>query len=100
MSVLTVCPFGLKQIVPTNKMINISNSLETSHFIDRTRTHSQSSNFARITILRNGLFSPLFSNMSFSSETNCVHQSEMINTSNNLGTCQFIDRTRTHFAKY
>ena len=24
----------------------------------------------------------------------------MINISNNLGTCHFIDRTRTHFAKY
>ena len=46
MPVLTVCPFGLKQIVSTNKMINISKSLETSHFIDRTRTYSQSSIFA------------------------------------------------------
>ena len=61
MLVLTVCPFGLKQIVSTNKMINISKSLETSHFIHRTRTYSQSSNFARITILRNGVFSPLLS---------------------------------------
>ena len=54
MLVLTVCPFGLK-------MINISKSLETSHLIDSTRTHSQSSNFTRITILQNGVFSPLFS---------------------------------------
>ena len=39
MLVLTVCPFGLKQIVSTNKMINISKSLVTSHVIDRARTH-------------------------------------------------------------
>ena len=34
----TVCPFRPKQNVSTNKMINISKSLATSHFIDRTRT--------------------------------------------------------------
>ena len=36
---------------------------------------SQSSNFARITILRHGVFSPLLANiMPFLSEKNCVHQ--------------------------
>ena len=34
-----LCPFRLKQIVSTNKMINISKSLVTSHFVSRTRTH-------------------------------------------------------------
>ena len=29
----------LKEIVSTNKMINISKNLGTSHFIDRTTTH-------------------------------------------------------------
>ena len=35
---------------------------------------SQSSNFARITILRNGVFHFYFANMSFLSETKYVHQ--------------------------
>ena len=56
MLVLAVCPFGLKQIVSTNKMINISKSVETSHFINRTRTYSQSSNFARIIDCEQSLF--------------------------------------------
>ena len=34
-----LCPFGLKQIVSTNKMINISNNLGTCQFIDSARTH-------------------------------------------------------------
>ena len=33
-----ISPFRPKQNVPTNKMIDISKSLVTSHFIDRTRT--------------------------------------------------------------
>ena len=31
--------FRRKQILSTDKMINISESLGTSHFVDRTRTH-------------------------------------------------------------
>ena len=34
-----LCPFPLKQIVSTNKMINISNNLGTCQFIDSARTH-------------------------------------------------------------
>ena len=34
-----LCLFRLKQIVSTNKMINISNNLGTCHFIDSARTH-------------------------------------------------------------
>ena len=36
-------------------------SLDTSHFIAVLELLSQSSNFARITILRNGVFSTMFS---------------------------------------
>ena len=39
MAFFHLCPFRLKQIVSTNKMINISNNLGTCHFIDRARTH-------------------------------------------------------------
>ena len=39
MAFFHLCPFRLEQIVPTNKMMNISNNLGTCHFIDRARTH-------------------------------------------------------------
>ena len=51
-----------KKIVSTNKLINMLKSVGTSHFIAVLKLLSQSSNCARITILRNGIFAPIFSN--------------------------------------
>ena len=39
MSSFYLSPFRLKQIVSTNKMINISNNLGTCQLIDSARTH-------------------------------------------------------------
>ena len=63
-----------KKIVSTNKLINILKSLGTSHFIAVLELLSQSSNFARITILQNGIFHLYLANMFFSTVTNCIHQ--------------------------
>ena len=63
MPVLTVCPFDLKQIVSTNKMINISNNLGHLSFY-----WSYKNSFRKVVILPELLFcemafqSPLFSN--------------------------------------
>ena len=55
---------------------------------------SRSSHFARITILWNGVFSPLFNKYVL-----IVLSNKMTNISKSLGTSHFIDRTRTNFAK-
>ena len=56
MLVLTVCPFGLKQIVATNQKWLIFQTIwALVSLLIVLELISQSSNFSRITILRNGV---------------------------------------------
>ena len=61
---------------------------------------SQSGNFNRITILRNGGFSALFRKyVLFRLKQIMSGTNKMIKILKSLGTSHFIDRTRTNFAK-